>query len=97
MQRRDSVRLAEARGYIFWYAGVEGTCWCGVGECGYAVGEREAPHDAEGLRGSLTSTDCVLLRSRDRRREYPQPHRLLYRKYLLLFLYLLSHTHKMVR
>lgn len=63
-----------------------GACWCGVGGCGCrAVGEREAPHDAEGLRGTLTCTVSVLLRSRDCHRESCQPHRFLYRKYLLLF------------
>lgn len=52
-----------------------GAIGCGVGECGYrgcrAVGEREAPHDAEGLRGTVTTMDSVLLRSRNRHSRIP--------------------------
>lgn len=64
----------EARGYtlFFGYAGVEGEL-VGAGSEGAAVvllaREREAPHDAEGLRGTLSCTVSGLLRSRDCHRE----------------------------
>lgn len=49
------VRWMEARGYFFVMQVWRGPVGAGS-ECGYrgcrAVGEREAPHDAEGLRGT---------------------------------------------